>query len=76
MPESILKNLGVKPKGAHFDKTVSYWMPNDLSVTFGTIFDNMRKWIINDLKGVVKFNHIFVDTQMMGDKDFFGVVVF
>ena len=72
MPNSILKNLGVTPnKGAHFDRNVSYWMPNDLSVTFGTIFDNMRKWIINDLKGVVKFNHVFVDTQMMGDKDFF-----
>ena len=68
--ENVLARLGVG-KGMTFDRNTTYWMPRDLSVTFGTIFDNIRKWIKNDLKGVVEFKHEFVDTQLMGDKSFF-----
>ena len=53
------------------DKNVYSWVVNDLAVTYGTIFDNFRKWVKNDLKGVVLFNHEFVDTQLMSDKDYF-----
>lgn len=54
-----------------FDRNVTYWLPRELSVTFGTIFDNVRKWIKHDLQGVVEFKHEYVDTQLAGDKGFF-----
>jgi hypothetical protein len=66
---SILKELGAT--GMKFDENIAYWIPRDLSVTFGTVFDNIRKWIKNDLKDIVEFKHEFVDTQLMGDKGFF-----
>lgn len=71
MAYSLLKQLNGSGHGFKIDRHVSFWVPYDLSVTFGTIFDNMRKWIKNDLKGVVEFNHEFVDTQLISDKGYF-----
>ncbi len=68
---TLLKQLRGTGEGFTFNRNVSYWLPYDLSITFGTIMDNMRKWINNDLHGVVNFNHEFVDTQLISDKAFF-----
>ena len=67
----ILDELKGGYDGFRIDKTVSYWVPYDYSITFGTIFENVRKWIKNDLKNVVEFNHEFVDTQLASDKHLF-----
>ena len=37
---SILKELGAT--GMKFDENIAYWIPRDLSVTFGTVFDYSR----------------------------------
>lgn len=67
---SVLRQLR-GGQGFHIDRRVTYWQCNDLSVTYGGIFDAIRKWIKNDLKGVVDFKHEFVNTQLQSDKDFF-----
>ena len=71
MSTNVLKQLRGTGEGFTFNRNVTYWLPYDLSITFGTIMDNMRKWIKNDLHGVVNFNHEFVDTQLISDKSFF-----
>lgn len=55
---------------ASFKKEVSYFIPYDLGVTFGSIYDAFRKWVKKDLKGCVIFNTEYVKTRLMSDKEF------
>lgn len=55
---------------ALFDKTVSYMIPYDLGVTFGSIYDAFRKWVKRDLKNAVKFNTEYIKTRLASDKQF------
>ena len=55
---------------ARFDRTVSYMIPYDLGVTFGSIYDAFRKWVKRDLKNAVKFNTEYVKTRLASDKEF------
>ena len=55
---------------AKFDKTVSYMIPYDLGVTFGSIYDAFRKWVKRDLKHAVIFNTEYIKTRLASDKEF------
>ena len=57
-------------RGARIDRNVTYFIPYDLGVTFGTIYENFGKWIKNDFKKVVKFNSEYIKTRITSDKEF------
>lgn len=57
-------------RGAQINRNVSYMIPYDLGVTFGTIYENFMKWIKNDFKKVVKFNSEYIKTRITSDKEF------
>ena len=53
-----------------FKKDVHYFIPYDLGVTFGSIYDSFRKWIKKDLKNAVIFNTEYIKTQLISEKEF------
>ena len=56
--------------GAKFKKEVKYFIPYDLGVTFGSIYQSFMNWVKTDLRGAVKFKTDFIRTQIIADKRF------
>lgn len=59
-----------KTHSAFFKKDVHYFIPYDLGVTFGSIYDAFRKWVKRDLKNAVIFNTEYIKTQLISEKEF------
>lgn len=59
-----------KKEGMRYNRNVDYYIPKDLGYTFGTVYKNLQTWVKADLKGIVDFNHVNIDTRVMYDKDF------
>lgn len=53
-----------------YNKTVDYYIPKDLGYTLGTVYKNMQIWLKKELSHIVKFNHVYIDTTVMYEKDF------
>lgn len=53
-----------------YKRNVDYYVPKDLGYTFGTVYKNLQTWLEHELKGVVKFNHLYIDTRVNYDKEF------
>lgn len=70
MQATTLLASNLKYNGAKFDNKASFFIPYDLGVTFGSIYDSFRKWIVRDLDKAIKFNTINVRTQITSDKRF------
>ena len=63
--------IQIEREGVEFDRNKEYMMVVDLGVTYGTIFNNVYKWIHNDLKNVINFNSPpFISTQLNHTKTF------
>lgn len=63
--------LLIEHEGVDFDRNKDYMIVVDLGVTYGTIFNNVYKWISNDLKNVITFNSPpFISTQLNHTKTF------
>lgn len=64
-------NLQIEHEGVDFNRNKEYIVVVDLGVTYGTIFNNVYKWISNDLKNVINFNSPpFISTQLNHTKTF------
>lgn len=57
-------------RGATFNRKVSYMIPYDLGVTFGSIYNTFSKWVKRDLKGAVTFKTDYIKTQVTSDQKF------
>lgn len=53
-----------------YKKEVDYYIPKDLGYTLGTVYKNLQTWVEKELKGIVKFNHLYIDTKVNYAKDF------
>lgn len=57
-------------KSAKFNMNTKYFIPYDLGVSFGSVYDGFRKWVKRDLKNAVVFNSEYVKTRFNGNKEF------
>jgi hypothetical protein len=65
-----MDNLKGKAIAMRYNRSVDYYIPKDLGYTLGTVYKNMQIWLKKELSHVVKFNHVYIDTTVMYEKDF------